>query len=373
MKINYNEESHRSHFMHLLFATGIYPPDIGGPATYAVLMERELRERGWVVTLRSFGGVRHLPPLIRHGKFAWRLWRDSFGAQALFAQDTVSVGLPALLVAKLRRIPLVIRVPGDFAWEQGVQRFGVKEDIDTFQSRRYGWRVEFLRWIQRCVVRGADRVLAPSQYFADLVRGWVRSPEKVLCMYNGVAVPKAISPHEYPGPTLITAARLVPWKGIDTLIEALCEVPSARLVVVGEGPDRARLEERSELVGVQDRVEFTGALPREELLSRIAGAEMFLLGSSFESFSFQLVEAMMMGAPVIARDIGNLRELIEPELNGVLLREGTASDYASAIRRLLEDPQRRLQMGVAARESAQHFSVQATGAALDHLLRSLVS
>lgn len=359
--------------MKLILATGIYPPEIGGPATYAALMEGELRRRGWIVDVLPFRVVRALPSLIRHMAFAWKLWRITKGADVVFAQDTVSVGLPALIVARVRRIPLVIRVPGDFAWEQGVQRFGVKEDIDTFQTKRYGWRVELLRWIQRQVVRGADRVIAPSEYFTALVQGWVRDASKVHKIYNGVAIPKELTPVSYDRPTLITAARLVPWKGIDTLLEALAEVPEAQLVVVGEGPDRERLESVAKRLGVQDRTRFTGALPRAELLNCIAGADLFVLGSSFESFSFQLVEAMMVGTPVIARDIGNLRELIVPEQNGVLLPSGSASEYAATIRRLLADPEGRRQLGISAQRKAQTFSVEATGEALNTLLVALTN
>lgn len=358
--------------MRIVIATGIYPPEVGGPATYAVLVEEGLRARGWSVEVLPFRIVRHLPPVIRHFAFTYRLWKATKGVDVIFAQDTVSVGLPARIVAKLRRLPLVIRVPGDFAWEQGVQRFGVKEDIDHFQSRSYGWRVELLRWIQCFVVRGADQVIAPSQYFAALVGGWVQDRSRVQAIYNGVALPGSISATVFSGPTLVTAARLVPWKRIDLLIQALTLIPDAQLLVIGEGPDRSRLEQLVKDLRVERRVQFTGPLPRTELINHIAGCDLFLLASAFESFSFQLVEAMMVGATVVACDVGNLREIITPDVNGILLSQDPSPElYAKTIQSLLVDPARRKRLGGQAIIDSQRFSVSAVVEALEGVLKKV--
>src|SRR3989344_45899 len=130
----------------ILIATGIYPPDIGGPATYSKLLMDELPKRGFKVSVLSFGSVRHLPKLIRHLVYAWRLALMAIKYDVILAQDTVSVGLPAMIVSKIFRKKFLIRVPGDYAWEQAVQRFGVKETIDEFQKHSYGLRIWFFRF-----------------------------------------------------------------------------------------------------------------------------------------------------------------------------------------------------------------------------------
>lgn len=359
--------------MRLVLATGIYPPEIGGPATYAALIEGELRHRGWEVVVLPFRTVRSLPSVIRHLAYAWNLFWLARGAQAILAQDTVSVGLPSVFVAKLRRLPLLIRVPGDFAWEQSVQRFGVADSIDDFQKKRYGWRVEALRRLQAWVVRSADQVMAPSDYFAKLVMGWGIPAKRVHAVYNGVSVPAGIIPLAYGRPTLISAGRLVPWKGFDGLIRLIARLEGVQLILVGDGPERARLEGLAADLGVTDRVSFTGALPREDLLAHIAGADLFLLRSRFESFSFQLVEAMMLGAPVIAQAIGNLAEIVHSGEDGILLDPQDEAGLEREVRRLLADPVARARLGEAAKRSSQRFSVAATADRVEALLAHLLS
>ncbi|HYC34721.1 MAG TPA: hypothetical protein VEC13_03230, partial [Candidatus Paceibacterota bacterium] len=146
----------------VLIATGIYPPDIGGPATYSKLLFDELPKKGFSVRVLSFGEVRRFPKVVRHFLYFFKLFLKAFKSDFIFAQDAVSVGFPSLLVSKILNKKFLIRVPGDHAWEQGTQRFGITDSIDDFQNKKYNQKVEFLRKIQKFVVSHADVVIIPS-------------------------------------------------------------------------------------------------------------------------------------------------------------------------------------------------------------------
>src|SRR3989344_1930156 len=118
--------------MKLVIATPLYPPEIGGPATYAEILMRELPKRGVEVELVKFSDVRHLPKIIRHYFYYRRVLEAARGADAVFALDPVSTGLPAMRAAKKAGKPFAVKIVGDYAWEQGVQRFGVTLDLDEF-------------------------------------------------------------------------------------------------------------------------------------------------------------------------------------------------------------------------------------------------
>src|SRR6185437_4520018 len=135
--------------MKLLLATPLFPPDSGGPSTYAKMLVDELPKRGIEVVLVKFGDVRHLPPGIRHFAYFWKCVYHSFSADVIYALDPVSVGLPAALAAISMRKKFLVRIPGDYAWEQGRQRYGVAEELDEFQHKIYSRKVEKLRSIQR--------------------------------------------------------------------------------------------------------------------------------------------------------------------------------------------------------------------------------
>lgn len=346
--------------MKILITTGIYPPDIGGPATYSKLLFEELPKRGIQTAVLSFGEVRRLPKLIRHISFFFKIISQHHDVDLIFAQDTVSVGLPSLLAAKLLGKRVFIRVPGDYAWEQSVQRFGVKENIDDFQNKKYGTAVELLRSIQKFVVDHADRAIAPSMYFRNLVAKWVHHPEKVHCVYNGIDLSTIPAMQGYESKTIFTAGRLVPWKGFAALIESMKDMPEWKLYIAGDGPFRPDLEKIAKENNVSDRVFLLGQIDRSSLIKRMQSCDVFVLNTHFESFSFQVVEAMAAGIPVITTNVGNLAEIVDDGKSGILITPDDRQAIVTACLELSSDITKRNNMIKAAKEKAQDFSIQKT-------------
>ena len=360
--------------MKIVLATPLYPPEIGGPATYTKELESELPRQGVEVAVVKFSDVRRLPKLIRHIAYTWQVYRVARHADIIFAQDTVSCGLPALIASRLARIPFLVRVPGDHAWEQARQRFGVVEDIDTFQGKKYGIGAESLRGIQRFVVRHADRVIVPSSYFGRLVEGWGVAGAKLQVIYNGIRLPlpPAKSPQKAVSPCIVSVGRLVPWKGFGGLIELVGRMPKWHLVIVGDGPLRAALEERSRTLGLEERVHFTGSLPRAEVLGWYHVADVFVLNSSFESFSFQTLEAMAAGIPFIGTSIGSIPELVTDGVEGSLVAPNDTEALASSVESVLSSPdvwQKRVE---AAQIKSKQFSIKKTTESLLTVLKEVV-
>ena len=108
--------------MRIIIATGIYPPEVGGPALYAKGVKESLEQAGKEAPAVLFGALRRYPSGVRHLLYAFKLWRAASGADAIFAFDTYSVGVPAVLVGMLRGVPVVIRIGGDFVWESYIER-----------------------------------------------------------------------------------------------------------------------------------------------------------------------------------------------------------------------------------------------------------
>ena len=244
--------------MKLVIATPLYPPEIGGPATHVQALNEHLPAQGIEVRVIKFSDIRRLPKVFRHIAFGVRVFRAARHADVVSAHDTVSVGLPSALAAMFAGKQLVVCVPGDYAWEQGVQRFGVKDSIDDFQHKRYGFSVEWLRMLQRFVVRRASVVVVPSAYFGKVVEAWGVKPERLRVVYNSVELETPIQPDNKPeGNVMVSAGRLVPWKGFDGVIEALQRLPEWKLVIIGDGPERARLERLANHRAVANRATFT--------------------------------------------------------------------------------------------------------------------
>jgi glycosyltransferase involved in cell wall biosynthesis len=345
----------------VLIATGIYPPEIGGPATYAKLLVDKLPSYDIDVQVIPFRDVRKYPKIIRHIAYFFKILRYSFSNDLIFTQDPVSTGLPSLFASFVSGKPLVIRVAGDYAWEQSAQRYGVKDTIDEFQSKKYDCRIEILKFIQSFVVRYATEVVTPSIYFQSLVSGWVKGKRKINKIYNGIDLSIEFDKEQkYEVPTLITAGRLVPWKGIDVLISLVSRLPDWQLLIAGDGPDSNRLKELSKSLNMDSRVHFLGNLERKKLFSEIYKSHIFVLNTSFESFSFQIVEAMFVGTPIISTNIGNISEIVTDNVNGILVEPNNTEQFISAINKVYNDKKFSDLLVKESKEKAKLFSIEST-------------
>lgn len=345
--------------MKILLATGIYPPEIGGPATYAELINTEFNKKGIDTQALLFREVRKYPKVIRHLVYFFKIINYSKDREIIFTQDPISTGIPSVIAGKLLRKKVVIRVAGDYAWEQSTQRYGVREGIDEFQIKKYGLNTEFLRKLQAWSVRHADLVITPSYYFSRLVSGWNKKKVKVVTIYNGININFDYKKDsKYETPTIITAGRLVPWKGVDKLIESLVVLKNWNLIVAGDGPDKDRLLGIARKNNVLDRIRFLGQIDREKLFEEIHRSHIFALLSTFESFSFQIVEAMFVGVPVVTLNIGNLSEIITNNQTGILLEK--TEDFVKIIRELENNSKHQTELVNKGKIRSNDFSIENT-------------
>jgi len=353
--------------MKILIATGIFPPEIGGPATYAALLRDELEKRGDKVIVLAFREVRRHSRWLRHLIYFSRILKEGRTSDLIFTQDTISTGFPSVMAAFFLRKKVVMRVAGDHAWEQAQQQYKVTDSIDEFQTKKYSLKIELMRSIQRYSVRHADVVITPSNYFSALVSGWLQNTREVKTIYNGIDLTVEFEKElKFPELTIISAGRLVPWKGFDTLIDALSEMPRWKLLIAGDGPDKERLRAIAAEKGVADRVTFLGQISRPELFAVIHRSHICALLSTFESFSFQIVEAMHVGVPVIASDIGNLEEIIETGKNGVLIDPHDTAAFVVEAERVAGDHTYERMLSLNAQKRAGDFSIKKT---LDELYK----
>lgn len=348
--------------MKILIATPLYAPQIGGPATHTRMLEEYLPRHGFSVTVIPFREVAHLPPIVRHLAYAARLMKAARSADLVFAQDTFSAGLPALLASRIARRPLVVRVPGDYAWEQARARHGVADSLEAFQERRYGAKVELLRMLSRLVVRQADVTVVPSMYMERIVRGW--RPRTLAVIPNGIDVPAEIvaPPDAPPAPFIVSASRLVPGKGFEMLIDLMPALSEWRLVIVGDGPLRKVLETRAEQVGASDRILFAGSVSPSEMFGWYEAATAFVLNTSFETFSFQVIEALASGTPTVTTAVGAIPEILENGVEGVLVPAHARDELRAAIESVRLEPDRWRAMAAAGKEKSLLFTGEALGA-----------
>lgn len=181
-------------------------------------------------------------------------------------------------------------------------------------------------------------------------------PEQITIVHNGVQEVPPIERNPSARPTLIYTGRLTPQKRVDAVIRALPQVlrkqPLARLHIIGQGPDRPRLERLVWKLGLANNVRFHGYLAAHVRDEITAAAWLAVCPSSMEGWGVSCVEASARGLPVVASDVNGLRDSVRDGETGVLVPPGDVNALADAINALIADPERREHMSAAGREWA---------------------
>ena len=259
--------------------------------------------------------------------------------------------------AAVARTPIVLKLTSDPAFERA-RRAGLADgDVTQFQHATAGRRAGALRALRNGAVRHADHVVCPSSFLRDLVVSWGVPAERVTVLPNPApraeGVPELSDDGARP---FVFAGRLTDQKDLGVALAAVAEVEVARLDVVGDGPERARLEESARALGLGSRVQFLGALPREQALAHVRGAEAVVLSSAWENFPHGVVEALALGTPVIATSVGGVPEVVRDGENGLLVAPGDPGAFAAALRRYLGDSELRARLRAAAAPSVADYS-----------------
>lgn len=243
-------------------------------------------------------------------------------------------GVAAAMLARAFGKPLVITARGS--------------DITLFPQ--YALPRRQILW----AARRADAVITVCNALRDEVVGMGIDSDRVVSLRNGVDLELFRPTERTPNAmfTLLAVGHLVPVKAQDLIIGALPLLPGVRLVLAGDGPDRAKLEALAAQLGVTERVTFLGAVPQAQLRSHYGSADALVLSSSREGWANVLLEAMACGTPVVASRVYGTPEVVAAPEAGVLMAERSYQGVADAVNALRANyPDR-----AATRRYAERFS-----------------
>jgi glycosyltransferase involved in cell wall biosynthesis len=259
--------------------------------------------------------------------------------------DANIVAAAARALAGIPRSKLVVR-------ETNSQR--ARGDIGVLRKR-----------LARRAYRSADAVVALSEGVrTELIEDFALAPGRVVTIHNPVefdalvAQAKAVPPPiAKDGLWIMGVGRLLRQKGFDRLMRAVAALQrdDVRLVLVGEGPDRAALQSQADELGIGDRLIMPGFV--QQPMHWLGAADLFVLSSRWEGFGHVIVEAMAAGAPVIAFDCPHgPRDIIRNGENGILVPDGDEAALTAAIADLLDDRGRASTLAARAKADAARFS-----------------
>lgn len=329
------------------------------------------QESGLTVTVLSPGDSRHgifrsswkYTRLFLQTLKAW-VWADF---DLVHAHWELPAGLLGLIVSRLRRKPFVLTSHGAYT--------------DNFASRPWG-----IRQLVRLVLRGANQVITVGQMQKHTVEQIGALPAgRVHCINMGVWLPETILKSNAraqlglapDGQIVIFIGNLLHCKGPDILIRAAAQLwredKSFLLFIGGQGVEAHNLRCLAAELQALNHVTMLGAVPAEAVPMWFAAADVCVVPSRTESFGLVAVEAMACGTPVIAADIGGLRETITHGENGFLFPAGDSIALAEQLRQVLSDDALRGSVVEAGRRTAAAHDMRLKAAQVKQIYEQLLN
>lgn len=349
--------------MKILITAPIFPPVIGGPATYVWEICRRWKNIQQIAVvcfgdeIEEIKGVKIVPIRVsyrflgtwkRQFRLFFNIWRESKNVDVIYAQGPDIVGLMSFLVALLRGKKIVVKYVGDLAWETAFGNGKTQKFLDNFLAKPdTGIKDRIIIWLQKLVFQGVTKIVVPSEYLKSVIeRYYFVNADKIEVIYNGIdleafesfqSLKKAKSDNVV---KIVTVGRLVNWKNIRGIIEAinlLKEKMPIKLSIIGDGPERNYLTDLARQSGLEEEVIFEGRLSHEATLEKIGRGDIFVLNSYYEGLPHTVIEAMMLGIPVVATDIPGTREIAIDQKTALLVPVNDSQILAKQIELLAAD------------------------------------
>ncbi|MBI4185663.1 glycosyltransferase family 4 protein [Candidatus Berkelbacteria bacterium] len=358
----------------VLFVCSLYHPHVGGIETMVTELARFYRNQGlesvvltkqWPTDLAANDRYEGLPIYrvpsaktdLEFGKLIDQVLEHE---QALQADVVHVIGLRrplpliGLLLSRRWQVPLIATVAGG-------------EVPDTNDPATQAVWDESMTTV-RPVLDHAEVITCVSEATRQQLLVALPTVQRTRTIYAGidlemiVNVTPAIS---RPKPYILSLRRLVPSKGIDTLIDAFATIapthPTLTLVIAGEGPEKASLKSQALQSGLADRIHFIGSVPLEDGIGLLKSAVCTVVPSRSEGGGLVNVEAQAAGCPVLASRVGGIPEYLHDDIGGLLFESGNAEELAALMDRLASDSTLCARLSQQGQEFAHQFDWKILG------------
>jgi glycosyltransferase involved in cell wall biosynthesis len=351
--------------MRVLLVSGIYRPEIGGPAFYIPNLAQSIVNAGHsveVITLKQSSAKiqkenwpvnyvnRNQPMILRFVKLFFTILKSVKKSDVIFVNGLY---IECGFVLRIYKKKSIAKVVGDPVFERESNRSRTVLSRSEFNSNSLNFRQFIQRRLLVLCLNTFKDITCPSEELLLLIKGWgVERPIHLIA--NGVEIIEGVTlTKEF---DVITISRLLSLKNIDILIKA-CSLTGKKLAIVGSGPEEIKLKKVA--LYENSDVEFLGALDNFEVIEVLKKSRVFALLSDYEGQSFALLQAMAVGLPSIVSDAKGNIAVIKNGSEGLVVSPQVLTEVSNAIEKLLCNEEMQLEMGSAAKLKVKEFYSQA--------------
>ena len=350
--------------MKCLLISGIYRPEIGGPATYLPTLANVLIDQSnqvEVITLKNSSAPAQIEAwpvnyitrdqnlLLRFIKTIALIIRKAKDAESIFSNGLIQETGFALLFIKRKSVAKVVDDP---VWFRAVRNNETSLSIIEFNNSKLNFKHKLQRILHRWSLNRFGVVTCPSIQLKSIIENWgVHKPIEFIP--NGVSLVTDKSADS--GFDLVTVCRLISLKNVDRIIRASIKA-NVSLAVVGSGPEEYNLRELA--ISLGGKVTFLGQLDKNEVNKILLSSKIYLNLSDHEGLSFSLLEAMSCGLPSIVSNIQGNTNVITNGLDGIVVDVKNEDQLTNAIKTLMDSQSTRFEYGLAARSKIKSEYLQ---------------
>ena len=313
---------------------GIFPPDIGGPATFvpkiAKYFQDELNYEIEILTLSDNKNSninddfsvkridRNLPIIYRWLKTIFTIYKLGKNKDLIFVNG---LGTEATIANIFLNKKIIRKIVGDPVWERAYSKAKISESFDEFQVKNYGFSISFQKKVRSFSIKKSDIVVTPSKHLKNFILN-LGFKNKIEIINNGVFIPEEntnIFTNDQINITIVS--RLVSHKNIEKIIKAISDLnsPLINLNIIGDGPELNQLQKISLESNNKDNIIFHGKLNRDDINHIFLKSDIYIQASNYEGLPHSLLEAMSYGIPVLCTPVGECKEILGNEDRGYIL------------------------------------------------------
>ena len=320
--------------MRVLVTVGIFPPDIGGPATFvpkiAKYFQDELNYEIEILTLSDNKNSninddfsvkridRNLPIIYRWLKTIFTIYKLGKNKDLIFVNG---LGTETTIANIFLKKKIIRKIVGDPVWERAYSKAKISESFDEFQVKNYGFSISLQKKVRSFSIKKSDIVVTPSKHLKNFILN-LGFKNKIEIINNGVHIPEEntnIFTNDQINITIVS--RLVSHKNIKKIIRAISDLndPLIYLNIIGDGPELNQLQKISLESNNKDNIIFHGKLNRDDINHIFLKSDIYIQASNYEGLPHSLLEAMSYGIPVLCTPVGECKEILGNEDRGYIL------------------------------------------------------
>ena len=319
--------------MNILITVGIFPPDIGGPASFVPKISDFLIENGHnvkIICLSEVGNIHtednldvirvkrsnNLP--IRWIKTIYQIVKNGRRSDLIFVNG---LGVESAIANLILQKQLIRKIVGDPVWERAYNKKRTTESFDDFQNNKHSFLIEVQKLLRNWSINSAEIVITPSDHLKSFVSG-IGYSKKILKINNGVNITDINRANESKADiNLIIISRLVVQKNINIVIEAmkLLDNKNLKLSIIGEGGEFSKLESAIHDLNLQNQVKLLGKIDNNKISQFLLTADIFIQASDYEGLPHSVLEAINYEVPILSTETGGCKDLLNDGERGFII------------------------------------------------------